>query len=314
MEQANNIQQLAAAPSINNIPSISSSAMLVEFGFSIWGTKKQDKTATKAIANGTGADTESVEGRKDIMRSDKLTAIRKFAANARNQIHYRLTLPWSDMGLRLLPTAALFDYQQAMSEAKQEYWRLVEDFLSDYDFDVSQRQAEAEKLGTLFNSRDYPPTDVLRGKFGWRCIMSHIPEVGDFRLDLQAEAADAIKQQYEDFYTSSIDAAVSDLWQRVRNNLETITRQLSPKDEVDDNGDQKYNKLYQSVFDTSLELIGMMRDCNLTGDTQMAAVTSQLEDALYGVSTDMLKHNETARLDKHREVQKILDNLPSLGM
>ena len=46
----------------------------------------------------------------------------------------------------------------------------------------------------------------------------------------------------------------------------------------------------------------------------MTAIAYQLEDALYGVSTDMLKHNETARLDKHREVQKILDNLPSLGM
>ncbi len=79
MEQARSIQQLAATPIINpnNVPSISSSAMLVEFGFSCWGTVKKDKAATKAIANGTGAAEDSVTGSKDIMSSTKLSDIRK---------------------------------------------------------------------------------------------------------------------------------------------------------------------------------------------------------------------------------------------
>jgi len=76
----------------------------------------------------------------------------------------------------------------------------------------------------------------------------------------------------------------------------------------------KYNKLYDSVFDTSLDLIRMMRDFNLTGDTRMTQVADQLENALYGVNTDALKNSESLRLEKQQEVKDIIRNLPSLDL
>ena len=93
-----------------------------------------------------------------------------------------------------------------------------------------------------------------------------------------------------------------------------MLRQLSPKDEFDADGNQKYNKLYDSVFDTSLELIRMMRSFNLTGDTRMTMVADQLENALYGVNTDALKNSESLRLEKQQEVKDIIRNLPSLDI
>ena len=85
-------------------------------------------------------------------------------------------------------------------------------------------------------------------------------------------------------------------------------------DELDAKGNQKYNKLYDSVFDTSLELIRMMRDFNLTGDTQMTAIADQLENALYSVNTDALKSSDALRTNKAAEVTAILATLPSLDM
>jgi frataxin-like iron-binding protein CyaY len=58
----------------------------------------------------------------------------------------------------------------------------------------------------------------------------------------------------------------------------------------------------------------MMRDFNLTGDTQMTAIADQLEDALYGVNTDALKNSETLRLDKQQQVKDIISKLPSLDL
>jgi hypothetical protein len=68
------------------------------------------------------------------------------------------------------------------------------------------------------------------------------------------------------------------------------------------------------VFDTSLDLIKMMRTFNFTNDTRMSMVASQLEDALYGVNTDALKNSETLRLEKQQEVKDIIRNLPSLDI
>ena len=318
MEQANNIQQLAAAPiiNLNNLPKLSSAAMLVEFGVSCWGTVKKDKAATNAIANGTGAAKGSVEGRKDIMSNEKLKAIRKHGANVRNQIHYKLTLPWSDLGLRLLPTSRQFEYVQKMSGAEQEHDTLVEDFLLSYDFDVSQGQANAnaQDLASLWCAEDYPPVDVLRGKFKWRCIMSPLAESGDFRLDIAAEAQEVIKQKYETHHNEFVQGAMGDLWKRVHDNLTTLLSNLALKDgEFDAKGNQVFGKMNEGVFQTSLDMIGMLRDYNLTGDTQMMATADRLENMLYGMNTDVIKSSETLRIDKAAEVKDIIDNLPSLG-
>ena len=319
MEQARSIQQLAATPIINpnNVPSISSAAMLVEFGFSCWGTVKKDKAATNAIANGTGAAEGSVEGRKDIMSNEKLKAIRKHGANVRNQIHYKLTLPWSDKGLRLLPTSRQFEYVQKMSGAEQEHVGLVNDFLADYDFNVSQGQANAnaQDLASLWRAEDYPPVDVLRGKFEWRCILSPLPESGDFRLDIAAEAQDIIKQQYEAHHNEFVQGAMGDLWKRVHDNLTRLLTNLALKDgEFDAKGNQVFGKMNEGVFQTSLDMIGMLRDYNLTGDTQMMATADRLENMLYGMNTDVIKSSETLRIDKAAEVKDIIDNLPSLDL
>tara|TARA_R100001377_G_scaffold38565_1_gene21483 strand:- start:1587 stop:2534 length:948 start_codon:yes stop_codon:yes gene_type:complete len=313
MEQANNIQQLVAVPEIRNVPSVSTSAMLIDFGFSCWGTVKKDKTATKAIANGTGAAEGSVEGRKDIMSNEKLDKIRKHGANKRNQIHYKLTLAWSDQGQRLLPTTRQADYIYKMSEAEQEYWVLVNDFLADYDFNVSQRQANAQNLGTLWRAEDYPPADELRKKFGWSCVQVPLPESGDFRLDIAAEAQDVIKQQYETHYANVVQAAMGDLWKRVHDNLTTLLSNLALKDgETDAKGNQVFGRMSESVFQTAKDMIGMLRDYNLTGDTQMTATANRLDDLLYGMNTEVIKGSETLRIDKAAEVKSLIDSLPTL--
>ena len=130
----------------------------------------------------------------------------------------------------------------------------------------------------------------------------------------QAEASAPVNATFYEFYSENIEAAMNDIWTRLHKNLSTVLRQLSPKDELDAKGNQKYNKLYDSVFDTSLELIRMMRRFNITGDTQMTAVADQLEGALYGVNTDALKNSETLRLDKQQQVKDIISKLPSLDL
>ena len=316
MEQANNIQQLAAAPIINpnNVPSISSSAVLVQLTISTWTARKLDKSATKKVAIDNNASVKAGNYNKNLLAGcTELDDLKKFVGNARNT-HYAMTLPWSDMGLRLKPTAQYFEYQNEMTSLGGEFWRLYQLFEDAYVWRVGNAIQQAQELGGLFNHDDYPPVEVLRNKFGWNLSVQPLPDSGDFRLDIPNEQQEVIKQQYDSFYRGAIDSAMDDIWVRLRKNLETIARQLAPKDELDAKGNQKYNKLYDSVFDTSLELIRMMRDFNLTGDTQMTAIADQLENALYSVNTDALKSSDALRTNKAAEVTAILATLPSLDM
>jgi len=288
--------------------------VLVQLTISTWTARKLDKSATKKVAIDNNASVKAGNYNKNLLAGcTELDDLKKFVGNARNT-HYAMTLPWSDMGLRLKPTAQYFEYQNEMTSLGGEFWRLYQLFEDAYVWRIGNAIQQAQELGGLFNHDDYPPVEVLRNKFGWNLSVQPLADSGDFRLDISNEQQEVIKQQYDSFYRGAIDSAMDDIWVRLRKNLETIARQLAPKDELDAKGNQKYNRLYDSVFDTSLELIRMMRDFNLTGDTQMTAIADQLENALYSVNTDALKSSDALRTNKAAEVTAILATLPSLDM
>tara|TARA_R110002012_G_scaffold75214_2_gene190122 strand:- start:8281 stop:9213 length:933 start_codon:yes stop_codon:yes gene_type:complete len=308
-------QSLTAMPDIANIPDVSS-AVLVELQISTWTARKKDKAATAKVAREAGASAKAGNYHKNLLAGcTELEELKKFVGNARND-HYMMTAPWSDMGLRFLPTAngAFFNYINHMTGLEQEYWRLYKLFEDEYTWRISNMLAQQKELGTMFDQNEYPPVAELREKFKWKLSKQPVPESGHFSLDIPAEAMALLKQEYDDFHSAQLQGVANDIWSRLKKNLETVLRQLSPKDEFDANGNQKYNKLYDSVFDTSLSLIKMMRDFNVTGDTRMTMVADQLENALYGVNTDALKNSESLRLEKQQEVKDIIRNLPSLDI
>jgi len=158
----NNIAlNLATAPKVS-VPSISSSAMLVELAISVWTGKKKDKRASQAVEFQNGAEDGVFSGYKKLLGNcAELKAIQDFTANVRTGIHYDMTMPWSNSGLRLLPTAKYFDYTKTMTALEAEWWKLVETFLAAYEWEAAQAQA---KLGSLFARDEYPTIEALRAE------------------------------------------------------------------------------------------------------------------------------------------------------
>jgi len=100
------MQMTLATPEVQSVPSIASSAMFVELSISTWTGRKLDKRATKETTQANGADDRAGSFHKKLLGDcAELDAIHKFAGNVRT-FHYHSTMPWSDMGMRLLPTAA----------------------------------------------------------------------------------------------------------------------------------------------------------------------------------------------------------------
>jgi hypothetical protein len=57
-----------------------------------------------------------------------------------------MTMPWSNSGLRLLPTAQYFKYTGAMSEMENEFWGLSLTFFDSYNDAVIDVQMLAGRL------------------------------------------------------------------------------------------------------------------------------------------------------------------------
>ena len=297
-----------AAPSVAPAPSISSAAMIVDFNASVWTARKKDNKASEDVNNMNAADKGVANVTKNLLgECDELRAIQKFAANVRN-IHYSMTMPWSDNGSRLLTTQQYFKYNEVMTDLQQEFYRLVGELLDVYEWRVIKAQ---DKLGTMFNRDEYPTRDSLQDKFGFRVSYVPLPDAGDFRIDIGNEAMTQIKSQYESHYTQAIQTAMNDLWHKLHDNLTTLVRQL----EVNEEG--KGNRLYDSVFDRALELTEMLGTCNVTGDSQMEAMKRQLEQAFhvsFGLNLDQIKRSPTLREDTRLKLTAAIATLPSLDM
>ena len=295
-------------PRHNNVPnitthSISSSAMLVEFGVSQWMGRKKDKKASADVAMDNHAETGVASVSKKLLGTCvELDTVHKLTGNIRN-IHYGMTMPWSDTGLRLLPTAQYFKYHQIMSAGGTEYWRLVAGFLGVFEWLKSQAQA---KLGDLYNPAEYPTLAEIERKFAFNLSYIPLPDAGDFRVDVGNDALAQVKTDYEEYYGRQITNAMNDVWARLHDVLTRMSSQLSYK------SDGKKEVFRDSLVGNVIDMVELLDVCNVTGDSQMAALKAKLSDAMYGVTADVLREDTFTRDDTKRTVDQIIASLPSL--
>jgi len=214
-----------------------------------------------------------------------------------------MTMPWSDMGQRIVTTQQYFKYHEVMTELQQEFDRLTQAFLEVYDYEVTEMQL---KLGDMWNRDEYPTADAIRDRFRMRISYMPLPDAGDWRIDIQNEAQQQLTQQYEQYYNNQIQSAMNDLWHKLHDNLTTLVRQL------DYDADGKRNRVYDTVFDRAHELVEMLSTCNVTGDSQMEAMRQRLDTALYGLTADAVKRDDTLRDTAREKVKDAIANLPSL--
>ena len=292
-------------------PSIASSAVLIDLSIGTWTGRKLDKRASNDVTAQNGAAKGTANVHKKLLGDcAELDAVQKFAANARNA-HYAMTMPWSDLGMRLCPTkkyiASIGGYEQTMTGLQTEFWRLANAFLDAYDWERGQAQL---KLAGLWNSDDYPSREALASKFRFRFTALPLPDAGDWRLDVGNEAAVAMREQYEKFYGDQLKDAMNDVWRRAHEALAKMSERL-------DYADDATKKVFRDSMVTNVrEIVDLLDTMNITADPVMATAHRRLDEALQGITPDALRDDAYLRAQTKREVdavKKIIDNLPGLG-
>lgn len=286
-------------------PSIGSSAMLCELKISCWTGRKKDKSASASVTRQSYAETGTASVNKKLLGNcDELTAIQKFVANARN-IHYSMTMPWSDLGMRLLPTAQYFKYHEQITALQNEFDSMVDTFCNNYTWEVSRAQA---RIGSLFQVNDYPSESSIRDKFAFTMSYIPLPDSGDFRVDVGNDQRDVLESHYNDYYSKQLGSAMQDVWNRTYKALSNMS------DRLDYGGGDKKKVFRDSLVDNVLDMVELLNVCNVTGDSQMSAMALKLDDALRGVTPDGLRNNEAFRAETKWAVDDAIESLPSLEM
>jgi len=214
-------------------------------------------------------------------------------------------MPWLDSGLRLLPTKAYFDYHKTMTDLENQWRDKVNKFLAAYDWEISQAEA---RLGDLFNRAEYPTVSQLSHKFGLRLGYIPLPDGGDFRLDIGAEGNAVLEDHYKTFYANRIENSYKDVWERLHKALSRMSERL------DYAGKEDKKTFRDSLVENALEMIPLLDTFNLTDDGQMKAMKNQLEEGLLGVTAEALREDDHLRRETKRNVDDIINSLPSLDI
>ena len=269
-------------------PNLASSCIQIDFSAGTWTGRKLDRKASDEVEIQNGAHPRMANVHKKLLGDcQELIAIRKFVGNVRNS-HYRMTLPWSDMGLRIIPTTKYFDYHKQMTEYQNEFYKMLDKFLGVYDWAVIQAETT---LGDMFNKNDYPSVDTLRGKFNWRLSYIPMPDAGDFRVDIGNEQADAIREQCAEYYSTMFHQAIQEIAEPLKNMSERLDYS---------NGEDKKvfrDTLVSNVL-TAIDLLGV------TTDPKFVKIKQELDHAFTGITPDALREDPYLR----RTTKQAVDN------
>jgi hypothetical protein len=310
LERFNAGERSASLQSVSPIedheaPTLSSSAMLVEVSISNWAGRKKDKRASAAVTADNYADKGVANVNKKLLaNSDTLSAIQTHVTATRN-MHINMTMPWSNSGLRLLPTAQHGKYTQAMSAMQNEFERLVGEFLKSYNDEVVDVQL---KLGDLFLREDYPTAESLERKFAFRMDFMPLPDAGDFRVDIGNAALRELRDTYADFYSKQFNTAMNDVWTRLHKALTSMSERLDYSSKED-------RKVFRDTLVGNVnDMIELLRVCNVGSSTQMSAMADSLETAMSGVTPDALREDASFRASTKAAVDAAIKSLPTLDL
>ena len=308
-----------ATPTFNPVvPTAATSCVLIDLSIKVWTGRILDKEASNDVTQKNNADMGIATVTKRLMAGcEELRALIKHGANSRN-LHYAMTAPFSDTGLRVCLMPAYIKangYEQTMSAAQAQFYKLRDALGAVYDWEVAQAQVKARfALGDLYRAEEYPKWESLVDKFQFRYNAMPMPESGNWVMDISNASLDAMREQYETFRKEQLLSAMHDIWKRAHTALSKMSERL----DYPDGEDKTTRKIFHnSLVDNVMEIVDLMDGCNITNDPTMTAAKQQLEQALRGVTPAALREDNALRAKTKKQVddiKKIIDNLPSIGI
>lgn len=281
--------------------SISSSAVLASLNISVWPASKLDREVTDQVNTNANASINAGKFMKDLFAGTSLRKdIEKFAAHCRVK-HLRYTLPWADKGERLLPTSLFMDYKQFINEANLKFDQLCDNFFIAYP----QLLADAPlHLGSLYKADDYPSLEEVRNRFGFRFVISPLPEAGDFRLDVGNAELEELKHKYAADYDLRLADAMREPWERLHTVLTAMSEKLTDEPGGDD--DKPKKRYHETLVTNATDLCSLLTKLNVTGDPKLEEARKQLELTMLGADIEAIKESPAIRESMKSKVDAIL--------
>ena len=278
---------------------ITEKAMLAAVHISVWTAVKHDRKVSREVADQHGAHQGAGRYNKQLLHgAEKLEELRTLAGQIR-QYFYKVTLPWSDEGFRLLPANLYFELTMRMREYEAGFVQGVESFLRVYPQYIEQVRPE---LNGLFREEDYPSQDKLRAKFGLKLEILPIPTGVDFRVQMSAEEQARVARQIDASVRESLMRGTEDLWNRLR---EVVCHMVDRLNEPE-------SRFHSSLVTNVLDLVEILPRLNVSADADLNRFAEQIRQRLCNHSAQELKKHDLLRVTTAADAANIVAEMDGI--
>jgi len=272
-------------------------AMLVSLNISTWAARKFDKGATAQVNAQNKASDKAGRYNKHLLAGAPEHEALISACEAARDLHYSQTLPWSDKGSRLLPTANFMEYTKAMRKQFAALDALLSTFVQRYPALVDAAAEQHAALGQLFNRAEYPKAADIARRFSWAMHFDQVPS-GDFRVDLPADQLDMISAEVRSRSEAATRDAMQGAWERLHDAVARIHKA------TDESGK---GIVRGTLIDNCRNVVDVLVRLNVAGDERLEAMRQRVEKDLSQLDVADLRKDGKVRKDTAAKARNIMD-------
>lgn len=271
---------------------LANKCFILDLHISKWSGYKTDQKASTQLLRDASAQTGSAVVSKRIIPREVFNDITT-ACNALNKHMTTYTLPWSDRGERIMTRRVFEQFMSEFGNLERNFNAAVEEFI-DTKYPNARDQA-AFRLGTLFEPKDYPSQDELRGKFACWLDFDGITEPNDFRIALPEAELAKLKASVEESIQRRLGAAMQDVWLRIAGLLAHYIEKMAEPEAI----------FRDSTVNNLVDLMNILPGLNVTGDPNLRAIRSRIMDTIGSYEPDDLRNQEDLRAAATKEAKEI---------
>jgi hypothetical protein len=299
--------QEPTAPTAPDIKPLGDYGVMLEVHVSLPPFKRHDKRAGKQVAFDNNANIKQVSVSKKLLDMPELDAL----VRLKTEIYAVRGDFGTPMGVNqyFIPNDRIIDCKNVLEELLSGFnGTAKQPFIDAYPAGVIRAQLNAEGLGEMFDPSQYPSVDSLYSKISASASWDRLPSTG-VMSEIHKQAQETLRDEFAHNANKAQETLMNGVWDRLRTPLLNMSKRL----DYGDDGKPKDGGFKGSLVSNVLEIVDLMKCCNVGNDPRMEQVRIDLRNALTGVTYDSLKNSDGMRRKTKTEVDKIIENLPSLG-
>lgn len=275
-------------------------AVSLECGvFQVERKVKGDAVDVRGETEGEHTDRQLLNVRKRLLECDEYRGCLK-ARYAISAVLWAEAFPsYLRAGLFAVPVARVPQIEAALTAARERMDQAVDAFCQVYPERV---EAMRERLGPLFDARDYPPVEAMRAQ--WRASWRYLDLNAPSRLaEIAPDVAAADLVRAENYWQEAAEQTRQLLRGVMLDLVGRLAEALQPGE------DGKARVVRQAHVDKLLEFVGSFASRDVTGDAELAGRVAEVQRLIGGVDMETLRTDEAFRQRMAADLAAVRDQV-----